>query len=152
MLRACFASQGRQSRTMGLGHKIIPDLLCPFKSATTFPTLKIGQWKAACSACYLPVTTGVHGWDNVCLRRKGHGKKEEKEVPECAVLLNGCPPFLKEQFINYMLCVDFRRQIFGLSVPSHQWETEGHFVTHRFLQGPWMALFVQGHFRFQALV
>lgn len=89
---------------------------------------------------------------NPSLRGKGHGEREEKEVPECAVLLNGCPPFLKEQFINYILCVNFRRQIFGLSVPSHQWETERHFVTRRFFQGPWMALSVQRHFRFQALV
>lgn len=44
------------------------------------------------------------------------------------VLLDGCPLFLKEQFINYILCVTLRRQICGLSVPSHQWETKRHLV------------------------
>lgn len=38
---------------------------------------------------------------NPSLRRKGHGKREEKEVPECVVLLDGCPPILQEQLILY---------------------------------------------------
>ena len=34
-------------------------------------------------------------------RRKGPGNRGEKEVPECVAPLDGCPPFLKGQFINY---------------------------------------------------
>lgn len=57
---------------------------------------------------------------NFRLRRKGPGNRGEKEVPECMAPLDGCPPFLKEQFINYILCVNLRRQICGLSAPLSQ--------------------------------
>lgn len=57
---------------------------------------------------------------NPSLRRKGAGNRGGEEVPECMAPLDGRPPFLKEQFINYILCVNLRRQIRGLSVPSSQ--------------------------------
>jgi len=53
---------------------------------------------------------------NPSLRRKDHGNREEKEVSECVALLDACPLFLKEQFINYILCVNLGRQICSLSV------------------------------------
>lgn len=86
---------------------------------------------------------------NPSLRRKGHRKRDE-EFPDYVVLLDGCPPFLKEQFINYILRVNLKRQIGGLSVPSRQWEAERHLVIHSFCQSPWMGLSVKRHFRFLA--
>lgn len=91
-------------------------------------------------------------WDHVCksqCQKKRPWKERGEEVPECVVLLDSCPPFLKKQFINSILCVHLRRQVCGLSVPLCQRETERNFVIHRFCQGPWMALCVQRHFRFQ---
>lgn len=62
---------------------------------------------------------------NPSLRRKDHGNREEKEVSECVALLDPCPLFLKEQFINYILCVNLGRQICSLSVtlkPRGNWK------------------------------
>lgn len=76
---------------------------------------------------------------------------EEKEVSECVALWEDCPLFLEEQVINYILCVNLRRQICGLSVTANQGDTERHCVIHRFCHGPWTALSVQRHFRFQSV-
>lgn len=109
---------GQTEQGRGLQTQALPWF---FQSATGSLALELGQWKAACPACYLPVTPGAQ--DEIMsvsprLRRKGHGKREEKEVPECVLLLAGCPSFLKEQFISSMLCVRLRGHVCGLSVPS----------------------------------
>lgn len=98
----------RQSATVDLGHRIFPDLLCSFKPATTSLAFQPSNRKqpAQLVTYLLPQEPMDEIMSvNPSLRRKGHGKRKEKEVPECVVLLDGCPPILKEQLILYCVSV-----------------------------------------------
>lgn len=96
----------------------------PFNQPLPLWLWKLGNWKqpAQLVTYLLPrePTDEIMSVNPSLRRRKGPGNRGEKEVPECVALLDGCPPFLKGQFINYILCVNWRRQICGLSVPLSQ--------------------------------